>query len=149
MARLRAVGLQLIARAEVESDAEAGSASAAGGRIRVGHLESRAAEGLYEIHRAAADEIQAHLVDNEGYTVLDRGEIVPFNSFGEAEAILEASAATAFDGKPENGGLSLPLGDCGDAGRRGRREGDVLNLAHLMERGGVPQTRKRSYWRVR
>ena len=102
------------------TDREAGAAAAARGGIGVGDLEGGAAEALDKSTGRAADQVERHLVDDQGHAVARHRQVVGGDLVGQAEAVLEAGAAAALDRQAQDRRLALALGDRGDP-RRGAR----------------------------
>ena len=91
-------------------DAEAGTAAAAGGGVRVGDLEGGSSKILDIIHLAALDQSDADLVDNQRNAVRDSLDVT-FFGFGQRKAVGKAGAAAAVDRQPKHRRLALLFGN--------------------------------------
>src|SRR5690606_6934830 len=83
-------------RTDRSLDAEARTATATGGGVRILHLEGRAAERFDEIDRAAIDQFEARRVDDQRHARGFAHCIVGFCRIGQVELVLESRAAAAF-----------------------------------------------------
>ena len=102
--------------------AEARSTAAAGGRVGVGHLESRASKILDIVDLGTVHEVKADRIDHERNTVRF-GHAVTLLQLAEREAVGKAGAAAAVDRQAKHRGLALLAGNEGDAFRRTGSEG--------------------------
>ena len=91
-------------------DAEAGAATAAGGRIGVGDLEGRPSKILDIIHLAAIDQSDADRIDDQRDSIGNSLDVALFG-FSQRKAVGKTGTAAAVDGKPKHSRLALLFGN--------------------------------------
>jgi len=115
----------------IASNRKAGAAATTGLRLRIGHLEAFAAKRFDEIDRSATHQIKANGIDDQRRAFTLRGDIICLNAVGEAETILKARAAAAFNRQPQH--RIFPKLGCnlGHAARGIGGHGDDFSFAHI------------------
>src|SRR5690606_18037416 len=98
-------------------DAEAGTATATRGGVRILDLERRAAERFDEIDRAPFDQLEAHRIDDQFHAVRFAHGVPGVRRVGQVELVLEARAAAALDREAQDGRAALLARDRVHAGR--------------------------------
>src|SRR5690606_24771291 len=98
-------------------DAEAGTATATRGGVRILDLERRAAERFDEIDRAPFDQLEAHRIDDQLHAVRFAHGVPGLRRVGQVELVLEARAATALDREAQDSRAALLARDRVHAGR--------------------------------